>query len=665
MRNDRKRGVKHRPWKTQDNPRPPLGTESKEAARGAELSTAPLLQVVLDSLAHPLYVIDVADYRVHLMNRAAREAYRNEAATCYALTHHRDAPCHSEEHPCSIEIIKETGEPTVVEHIHYDSDGTARNVEVHAFPIFNEAGVLVQIIEYNVDITARKRAEETLRQAEQRFRTIFDTTSDGIFLHDLETRKVMMCNKSFREMMGYTEQESAQLSVANLHPPADLPFIYAQIERFLAGARPLRHDIRFQRKDGSILVADVTPDLVQLDGKRYVMVALKDITERKRMEEELQHHAEHLEELVGERTGELLHRTRQLQKLTLEMSEAEDRERDRLAQILHDDLQQELAAAKFHLSVARGRVKCDPSLQEIITTVDQMLKDAINESRRLSHELSPAVLRRSDLAEILRWLANEMRAKHGLTVRVQGRAHLQSDAIKAFLYRTAQELLFNTVKHAQVNEAKVRVRPWGGYIYLSVSDRGRGFDPGTLGEATGFGLLSIRERIELLGGRMEIRSAPGQGSTFFVIVPTSAAAAPLSGRAEGAERSTAQDDGRLRVVLADDHDIVRQGLAALLSEEDAMTIVGEATNGREAVELAERLHPDVVIMDVSMPVMSGEEATRRIKQELPQTRIVSLSVREEPEVREKMREAGAESYVLKTAPYKELLAAIRGNEREA
>ena len=155
MRNDAKRGIKRKPQKVRGNPPPPLDTESKEAALADDLPTAPLMRVVLDSLAHPLYVIDVADYRVHLVNREAREAYQDGAATCYALTHHRDAPCHSEEHPCPIEIIQETGEPTVVEHIHYDKDGTPRNVEVHAFPIFDEAGVLVQIVEYNVDITAQ------------------------------------------------------------------------------------------------------------------------------------------------------------------------------------------------------------------------------------------------------------------------------------------------------------------------------------------------------------------------------------------------------------------------------------------------------------------------------------------------------------------------------
>jgi len=234
-----------------------------------------------------------------------------------------------------------------------------------------------------------------------------------------------------------------------------------------------------------------------------------------------------------------------------------------------------------------------------------------------------------------------------------------------FLYRTAQELLFNTVKHAQVHEARVRVRQRGGCICLIVSDRGRGFDPERLRETAGFGLLSIRERIELLGGRMQIRSHPGAGSTFLVVVPDGAHAAEPGGREEESERSRTGEHEKLRIVLADDHDVVRQGLAALLGEEETIQVVGEAANGSEAVELADRLHPDVMIMDVSMPVMSGEEATRRIKQERPEIRVVSLSMREEPDVRERMCQAGAESYVLKTAPYRELLAAIRGQPSDS
>ena len=96
-----------------------------------------------------------------------------------------------------------------------------------------------------------------------------------------------------------------------------------------------------------------------------------------------------------------------------------------------------------------------------------------------------------------------------------------------------------------------------------------------------------------------------------------------------------------------------------------MEVVGEAANGREAVDLADQLRPDVVIMDVSMPVMGGEEATRQIKRDLPQIRIISLSMREEPEIRERMVQAGAEDYVLKTAPSEELLAAVRGKKADS
>ncbi len=140
-------------------------------------------------------------------------------------------------------------------------------------------------------------------------------------------------------------------------------------------------------------------------------------------------------------------------------------------------------------------------------------------------------------------------------------------------------------------------------------------------------------------------------------------AALMSPRRAG---STArEEEGRLRVLLADDHEIVRQGLASLLGDGRTVEVVGQASNGREAVDLAGRLHPDVVIMDVSMPIMSGEEATRQIKKDLPQTRVITLSMWEEPAVREKMYQAGAESYVLKTAPTEELLAAIRGKDAAA
>jgi len=165
---------------------------------------------------------------------------------------------------------------------------------------------------------------------------------------------------------------------------------------------------------------------------------------------------------------------------------------------------------------------------------------------------------------------------------------------------------------------------------------------------------------------MRIRSHQGQGSTFRIIVPAQETIGTdvemdrePAGRAAESRHGRGQDESRLRVLLADDNQIVREGIVSLLAEEDDIEVVAEAATGREAVELADQLQPDVVVMDVSMPVMSGDEATRQIKRHLPQTRIVAVSVYDEVGIIDKMNQAGADCYILKTAPTQELLAAIR------
>ncbi len=187
-------------------------------------------------------------------------------------------------------------------------------------------------------------------------------------------------------------------------------------------------------------------------------------------------------------------------------------------------------------------------------------------------------------------------------------------------------------------------------------------------QAAQFGGRNIPARVEGPGGRRRIGSAAAQDSTSSLLVADGASAqidpqveTRWTTQAQEAEEA-GEEYGRLRVVLADDHQIVRQGLASLLSEEPRIKIVGQASNGREAVDLAEYLEPDVVVMDVSMPVMGGDEATRRIKQDLPHTRIVALSMFDESAVRERMYRAGAEGYVLKTAASEERLAAIWGQQ---
>lgn len=116
----------------------------------------------------------------------------------------------------------------------------------------------------------------------------------------------------------------------------------------------------------------------------------------------------------------------------------------------------------------------------------------------------------------------------------------------------------------------------------------------------------------------------------------------------------------IRVLLADDHRILREGLTNLLNHHEGIEVVGAASDGAMAVELAARLRPDVVVMDITMPRVSGIEATRRIRAELPGVRVIGLSMHTAEDMARALREAGADAYLTKGGPAEDLIAAIKG-----
>jgi PAS domain S-box-containing protein len=578
--------------------------------------------------------------------------------------------------------LREGRDTYEIEHrIVRKSTGEVRVVHEKCEHFRDTSGRIIRSIGMVHDVTERKQAEDALRETRDYLDNLFRYANAPIIVWDPQFT-ITRFNHAFERLTGRQAKEVLGRDIGILFPADSRAESLAHIRRTVSeGQRWEVLEIPILHRDGSVrMVLWNSANVLGPDDKTIIATIAQgqDITERKQAEEALRELNATLETKVAERTAQLEHRARQLQRLTLELSEAEDRERRHLAEILHDDLQQQLAAAKFHLSLLSNRARSDPPQQTMIGQVDRMLMDAIQKSRSLSHELSPAVLYQSGLADALAWLAEQIKTKHGLEVAVAafGTISVESDALKTFLYRAAQELLFNVVKHARVNQARIRVRSLGRCIGLSVTDRGRGFDPQGLRETAGFGLLSIRERVELLGGRMKIRSAPGHGATLHIVVPDGqqklvhrweetagvSLESPMVSPAAPVRGGTIpHEERRLRVLLADDHEIVREGLASLLQEEAGIQVVGQAANGREAVDLAARLQPDVVVMDVAMPLINGDEATRQIMAHLPGTRIVALSMYEEADLVERMQRAGAESYVLKTAPAEELLAAIRGH----
>ncbi|MEW6753891.1 MAG: response regulator, partial [Candidatus Latescibacterota bacterium] len=397
----------------------------------------------------------------------------------------------------------------------------------------------------------------------------------------------------------------------------------------------------------------------------------RQVRARARAEEALRHANEQLEHKVEERTSELAQRARQLRALAGELTLVEQRERRRMATLLHDHLQQLLVGARLRAAIL-GR-RCEPPVSEALAEIDRLLDEAITASRSLTAQLSPPILHEGGLEAGLQWLGRWMADRHGLTVELcpeEGPLPLTED-VKILLFESVRELLFNAVKHARVHTAQVSLqRTDGNRLQITVSDSGCGFDPASLVPADrvhgGFGLFSIRERLDLIGGGLEVRSAPGQGSRFVLTAPlgegaqVAARAAPDRPAASRRPPLAALGPGRrVRVVLADDHVVMREGLARLLEGEPDMEVVGQASDGQMAVELARRFRPDVVLMDLSMPAVGGIDATRAIHQEMPQVRVIGLSMFEEPERAQPMLAAGAVAFLAKSGPAHSIMATIR------
>lgn len=393
----------------------------------------------------------------------------------------------------------------------------------------------------------------------------------------------------------------------------------------------------------------------EIDGSPVILVVSIDMTERKAAQEQLQ-----------TANQQLIARAEQLRALLKELSRTEERQRREFAQMLHDEVQQLMVAIKFSAEYLAHQITNEEQRHEVRRIID-LVAQSINVTRSLTSELSPPVLHEGDFASTLHWLSRWMKENHGLEVelRVERPAPPLPEELRIMLFQSVRELLFNVVKHSGVARAALTASfDEGKAVHVTVEDRGKGFNPAEVSsdERGGFGLFNVRERIALLNGSVEMSSSPRDGARISLHVPIPQEKAPRLEKVKSLPVALPDapitEPAMIRVLIVDDHTVVRQGLVEILSKQPGMVVVGEAVDGQQAVEQVRDLHPTLALMDISLPKLNGIEATRIITHEFQEVRVIGLSMHKQEDVASRMQEAGAARYMSKDCPVDQLVNAI-------
>jgi PAS domain S-box-containing protein len=358
------------------------------------------------------------------------------------------------------------------------------------------------------DITERKRAEQALRESEERLKILFESAPDAIYLIDFEGRFIDG-NRAAEELIGFAKDEVIGKSLAEMGLLSDgqLSKAKANLKKVVAGKLSGPIEYILKRKDDTYVTVEVRTFPVKIGGKILTLGIARDITGHKRTEKELlEHHAK-------------------LKSLASQLSLTEERERHRLATDLHDQISQSLVISKIKLDQLRKSStsnEFNKSLEDICNCLGRIIDD----TRTLTFDLSYPILYELGFeAAVAEWLTDQIQEKHGIKTEFEDDGHQKplDDDIRVLLFRNVRELLINVIKHAQANKVIVSIRRVNEHINVSVEDDGVGFDPievtSMATKRAEFGLFSIRERLEQLGGLIEIDSDPGRGSKITMTAP--------------------------------------------------------------------------------------------------------------------------------------------------
>ncbi len=500
----------------------------EEALKKAEVN----LRTIYNAISGHLTVID-ANYRIVSYNKTVEKQFGKnlQGRLCYEAYQSRNKICQG----CAVKKTIKTKKPAFT---FQPATSISKPVEIYTYPIFDEKGELVSVVEHGIEVTERVKIAEALQRSEEKFGNLFQHSNEAIFIHDVNGN-ITDVNKKSLEKFGYAKSEILSLKISDIHPSKELKARQEVFKRILKD-RFIKSETVFKKKNGNVFPAEVSSSLFEIGGKKFIQGIVRDITERKQTEIILIKHQEKLEAQVKERTQDLMEANKnlkievavrknaekklldyqkQLQSLASQLSLIEEREKRRIATELHDCIGQPLALSKIKLRLLNKTVPSNES-KNIIMEILDLIEQTIRDTRTLTFELSPPILYELGLSQAIKWLIDQFHGKHGLKIVFEDDGHDKpfDYNTRFFLFQAVRELLVNIVKHADASKAKIKMLNDNGKLTITVEDNGVGFSKPSL-TFNGYGLFNIRERMDHINGSFEIRSKPNRGTQVILAAP--------------------------------------------------------------------------------------------------------------------------------------------------
>jgi two-component system NarL family sensor kinase len=496
----------------------------------------------------------------------------------------------------------------------------------------------------------------TLQGAEHPYRLLVETIDEGAAtLSDDGT--VLYSNASFAAIFGEQLERFIGAQLQSFVAPADVPGLDALICSGRSGS--VRGEIRLTTGDGRARTIRLTLSPNRQLGAEAICAVATEVTEIVETNEALRVTEASLRQLSG--------RLLQLQ----------DEERRRIARDLHDITGQEIAILSMSLDrLARLVDTATPEAKETLADSRDVVRKMAEEIRTLSYLLHPPLLDESGLGSAVRWYAEGFQKRSAISVNVvtsPGLGRLPAE-VETALFRVVQESMTNVHRYSGSLDSEIRITTDDQNVILEVIDHGKGIRAGVVrapvdGVASlGVGIPGMRERLRQLGGQLNVDFGT-KGTRVIATVPLKKAERAIEASAKtdssaaesmvsSAERES-NGNARRRILIADDHEVMRRGVRGLIESHNEWAVCGEAVEGKEAVKKSRELKPDLVILDINMPGLTGLAAAQQIRRENPAAKILFFSVHESPQTVREVLNVGGQGYVAKSRAGHDLVDAVR------